>query len=73
MGRSEYYFSNVEERAESNMELIKSGKVRDHKLGNSASRHTGEIEEKECSLYCDFLRTKNCDFVFALRGNENNE
>ena len=66
-----YYFSNVEERAKSNMELVKSGKVRDHKFRDHASRHTGEIEEKECSLYCDLFRTKNCDFIFALRGSDN--
>ncbi len=73
MSRSEYYSENVMERAKRNMALIRSGKVRNHKLGNSASIHTGEIEEKECSLYCDFLRTKNCDFIFGLRGSDNNE
>ena len=73
MGKNEYYFSDVEERAKKHVELIKNGKVRNHKLGNTSRRHTGEIEEKECTVYCDFLRTKTYDFINNLRGCDNND
>ena len=31
MGKNEYYFSDVEERAKKNVDLIMNGKVRNHK------------------------------------------
>lgn len=50
------------------MRLIGGGKVRNHKLGNSARIHTGEIERAERQTYRDFLPSKNCRIVCELTG-----
>lgn len=55
------------------MELIAQKKVRNHKLRNSAPVHTGEIEKRECKEFCEFLQTKNSDFVYNLRGSDKAE
>lgn len=54
--------------AKNGMELINSGKIRNHKLGNSARIHTGEAEKKEYQNYHDFLPSKNCYMVYELTG-----
>ena len=56
--------------AQNGMALITSGKVRNHKLGNSSRVHTGEAEEKECRIYRDFLPSKNCCMVYDLTGSD---
>ena len=50
--------------------LITSGKVRNHKLGNSSRIHTGEVEKKEYQNYRDFLPGKNCCMVCELTGSD---
>lgn len=52
------------------MNLILSGKVRNHKLGNSARVHNGEIERAERQIYRDFLPSKNCRIICELTGSE---
>lgn len=56
--------------AKEGISLITSGKVRNHKMGDSSRIHTGEIEKKECQIYRDFLPTKNCCMVYELTGSE---
>lgn len=59
------------EIAKTGMRLINSGKIRDHKLGNSARIHTGEVEKKEYQNYRDFLPGKNCCILYELTGSDN--
>ena len=57
--------------SEHSIQMVKSGVIRNHKLGNSAREHSGETEEKESSIFIDFLSTRNCDLMINLRGNNN--
>ena len=52
------------------MMLIKSGRVRNHKLGNNSRIHTGEEEKKEYQTYRDFLPGKNCCMIYELTGSD---
>ncbi len=65
-----YYSSEVMEQAGKNISMVTEGKIRLHILGNSADIHTGEMEQKECSSFCDFIKTKNGDLVDNLVGCE---
>lgn len=58
------------EIASNGIALIKSGKVRNHKLGNSSRIHTGEVEKKEYQTYRDFLPSKNGCMVYELTGSD---
>lgn len=49
--------------------LVKSGKIRNHKLGSSSRIHTGEVEKKEYQIYRDFLISRNGYMVYELTGN----
>lgn len=57
---------HVSEIAQRGVSLISSGKVRNHKLGNSSRIHTGEAEKKEYQNYRDFLPGKNCCMIYEL-------
>lgn len=59
---------NAEHIAQHAMSLIEHGKIRNHKLGNDARIHTGEIERAERQTYSDFLPSKNCRIVCELVG-----
>ena len=61
----------LREIAKRNLQLVQEQKIRNHKLGNSAPMHSGEIEEQECERFCDFLKSRNCFFVENLRGTDN--
>lgn len=65
------YSKQAVETAAQCMAAIKMKKVRNHKLGNSVSVHSGEQEEGEYMCYRDFLKSKNCDLVNNLRGSDN--
>lgn len=52
------------------LEMINTGKVRNHKLKNSSRIHTGEVENIECRIYRDFLPSKNCSLVYGLTGSD---
>lgn len=58
------------EIARNGMRLINSGKIRNHKLGNSSRIHTGEVEKREAQIYRDFLPSKNCSMVYGLIGSD---
>lgn len=60
----------ADEIAKNGMLLVNSGKIRNHKLGNSSRVHTGEVEDKERRVYRDFLPSKNCCIVFELTGSD---
>lgn len=62
--------SSAGEIAKNGIALISSGKVRNHKLGNSARIHTGEVEKREYQIYRDFLPSKNCSMVYELTGSD---
>lgn len=61
---------SVDEIARKGMLLIRSGRIRNHKLGCSSRIYTGEMEKKECQNYRDFLSGRNGCMVFELTGNE---
>ncbi|MCM1123244.1 MAG: hypothetical protein NC416_11740 [Eubacterium sp.] len=63
----------AKEIAQNGMRLINSGKIRNHKLGNSSRIHTGEVEKRERQIYRDFLPTKNCSMVYELTGSDRYE
>lgn len=42
----------------------------DRKKAIDNADDVGYKEEKECMEFCDFLTTKNCDFIYGLRGCE---
>lgn len=69
MGKT-YYSRECEEYVRKSMEQIREGKVRNQKLKNNAPIHTGELEEQECSSFCDFLLTRNYFLVDSLRGKD---
>ncbi len=50
------------------MQMIRDGKIRNHKLGNTASVHHGKLEEQELENYLQFLFTRNCYDVIHLYG-----
>lgn len=56
------------EIAHEGMLMIKSGRIRNHKLNNSSRIHTGEVEKKEYQNYRDFLAGKNGCMVYELTG-----
>lgn len=62
--------SSASEIAKHGVELINSGKIRNHKLGNSARIHTGETEKREYQIYRDFLPSKNFCMVYELTGSD---
>lgn len=59
--------------AENGMSMIKSGKVRNHKLGNSSPIHTGTVEKREYQTFRDFLLCKNGCMVYDLTGSDHCE
>lgn len=65
--------SSANEIAKNGVALIASGKIRNHKLGNSARVHTGEAEKREYQIYRDFLPSKNCSMVYELVGSDQYE
>lgn len=71
MRREKFYPEEIEKVGKSSIQMIRSGAVRNHKLGNNARIHTGEIEENESVLFDDFLITRNCGLVLELRGQDN--
>lgn len=62
--------SLANEIAKNGVALIRSGKIRNHKLGNSARIHTGEVEKEEYQVYRNFLPSKNCCMVYELTGSD---
>lgn len=56
------------EIAQNGMIMIKSGKIRNHKLGDSSRIYTAEIEKAEYQNYRDFLPGKNGCMVYELMG-----
>ena len=62
--------SLADEIAKNGMTLINSGRIRNHKLGNTARAHTGEEEKKEYQTYRDFLLGKNCCMIYELTGSD---
>ncbi len=62
----------MNETAKVGIKLIKEGKIRNHKIGNSAQVHTGTVERREVQLFRDFLPCKNGCMLYQLTGSDNN-
>lgn len=71
MNNYEQYTPEIIEMSEKNMQMIREGKIRNHKLRNTASLHYGEQEMVECYAFRDFLQTKNFSLVYELKGSDN--
>lgn len=71
MKKQKFYPGYIEKIGKKGVHMIKSGAIRNHKLGNNAQIHSGELEEKESLLFNDFLVTRNCEIIINLRGREN--
>ena len=56
------------EIARNGMNLILEGKVRNHKLKDSASIYTGTMERREANTFINFLSTKTSSFVYEIKG-----
>ena len=54
------------EIARNGINLILEGKVRNHKLKDSASIHTGTMERREANTFINFLSTKTSSFVYDI-------
>ena len=61
----------VSEKSLSAIQRMRDGRIRNHKLGNSAREHTGEPELLEYQRFRDFLPSLNGCMVFNLIGNDN--
>lgn len=70
MGNQNLQILESVEIAKRGMQLVNSGKIRNHKLRNCSRVHTGEVEDKECRVYRDFLPSKNCCMVLELTGSD---
>lgn len=68
MQKRTYYSKDVHESAKESMRQIKEGLVRNHKLKDRVQIHSGEVQERECDLFCDFLMSKNYFLIANLRG-----
>lgn len=55
------------------MEMLKEGKIRNHKLGNTSAIHHGALEEKELGEYIQFLSTRNFHVIMELVGRNDYE
>lgn len=66
---NEYITSSVREAGNRNIQKIREGKIRNHKLGNNSLIHYGELEEEELGQYLNFLPTKTCALILELTGN----
>ena len=56
------------EIARNGMNLILEGKVRNHKLKDSASIHTVTMERREANTFINFLSAKTSSFVYEIKG-----
>lgn len=70
---NEFVSKETRRLAERMIQMIRSGKLRNHKLGNTSVVHHGEAEEKELMEYGNFLRTKNFYMIMQLCGSDNDE
>lgn len=73
MSNQERRMETASEIAERAMLLLKEGRVRNHKLGNSARIHSGEVEMEEYHRFRDFLPSKNGRMVYMLTGSDHYE
>lgn len=58
------------EIAKNEMLMIKSRRIRNHKLGNSSRNYTGEVKKKRISKLQDFLAGKNGCMAYELTGKD---
>ena len=70
MKNQNMHAETADQSAKNGMSLLENGKVRNHRLGNSSRIHTGEVEDKECRIFRDFLPSKNCCMIYELTGSD---
>ena len=68
-----YYEPEIREIAKKNLQMVQERKIRNHKLGNSATMYSDENEMQECEQFCSFLKSQNCFYVETLRGTDNTQ
>lgn len=65
---NEFVTEGTREVSERMMQLIREGKIRNHKLGNTSAIHHGALEEKELGNFKNFLKTRNFYDIMLLLG-----
>lgn len=70
---NEYVSEETRQVSSKMMRMIREGKIRNHKMGNTAAVHHGDLEERELGNYLRFLSTRNCYDVIHLYGQDNYE
>lgn len=55
------------------MQMMREGKIRNHKLANTSTIHHGDLEEQELEAYKRFLLTRNFYNTIQLCGKEDYE
>lgn len=58
MEKSKMQVRRTSEIASAGMALVKQGKIRNHKLGNSSRIHTGEVEKESTRFTETFFPAK---------------
>ena len=56
---NEYISEETKQVSERIMRMIEEGKLRNHKLSNTAAVHHGDLEERELGNNLRFLSTRN--------------
>ena len=70
---NEFVTENTRQVSGRMMEMIKEGKIRNHKLGNTSAIHHGALEEKELGEYIQFLSSRNFHMIMELEGRNDYE
>ena len=63
--------AEVEKLVDEEIQRIRNGKVRNHKLKGSALSHEDEVEEQEYDTFLNFLITRNYFLIDELQGVDN--
>ena len=62
------YTQHSNEASERMLAMIRSGKIRNHKLVYSSPVHFGDIERNERNTFEAFIRSRNFYDLLALKG-----
>lgn len=73
MATNEFVSEETKQISDRMLQMIKDGRIRNHKLSNTSMVHHGDLEEQELSNYKKFLSTRNCYNVLNLYGRNDYE
>lgn len=68
MENNTVYSKAVSEACKTNMKKLKSSRIRNHKIINSAKDHSGDILNEEKKNYMEFLPSYNFYKIMELTG-----